>query len=283
MPASSHTFIVGQSYKRQPDIHGPYGGQRQSGISTPKDYPFVFVFTGDTGSAYGYKDSHMPDGTYWYTGEGQTGDMQMISGNAAIKNHRASAKQILLFECVPDRRVKFLGEVEYLGHHTENRPDRHGQQRKAFIFHLGFVGENTTPSYPSTAATYPTGELPARKIPLEELRRLAIMGEQPNATAEQKLINLQVRAEAVKRYALARADGTCEGCRSPAPFKTRKGPFLEVHHVFRLTDGGPDHPANVIALCPNCHRRAHYSADGEEFNDGLCRWLKQAEGQQSSN
>jgi hypothetical protein len=34
-------------------------------------------------------------------------------------------------------------------------------------------------------------------------------------------------------------------------------------------DGGPDHPAWVIALCPKCHRRAHYGADGPEYNRTL--------------
>lgn len=274
MPEPSHSFIIGQSYKRQLDIHAQYGGQRQSGISTPQNHQLVFIFTGDSGSAYGYKDSHMSDGTYWYTGEGQVGDMQMVSGNAAIKNHKERAKHLLLFETAPENKVKFLGEVEYLGHHIETRSDRNGLPRNAFIFHLGFIGEDANPGQPSTATTYPEGKLPTRKLSLKELRALAITGEHPDATTAQKLINLQIRAEAVRRYALARAAGACEGCRNPAPFETRKGPYLEVHHVYRLSDGGPDHPGNVIALCPNCHRRAHYSNDAAQFNQDLCHWLK---------
>ena len=37
-----------------------------------------------------------------------------------------------------------------------------------------------------------------------------------------------------------------------------KEPFLEVHHVKSLSDGGEDTLDNVIALCPNCHREKHY-------------------------
>ncbi|MFC1652495.1 HNH endonuclease [Planctomycetota bacterium] len=37
--------------------------------------------------------------------------------------------------------------------------------------------------------------------------------------------------------------------------------FLEVHHLFRLADDGPDIPDNVAAICPNCHRELHYGAD----------------------
>lgn len=33
----------------------------------------------------------------------------------------------------------------------------------------------------------------------------------------------------------------------------------------RLADDGPDLPSNVAALCPNCHRRAHYASDRLEF------------------
>ncbi len=58
--------------------------------------------------------------------------------------------------------------------------------------------------------------------------------------------------------------------RGAAPFSTPDGrPFLEAHHTRRLSDGGPDDPRWVIAICPNCHRRAHYATDATTFNDNL--------------
>jgi 5-methylcytosine-specific restriction endonuclease McrA len=48
---------------------------------------------------------------------------------------------------------------------------------------------------------------------------------------------------------------------------------LEPHHVTRVSDGGPDHAAHVIALCPNCHRRVHHGADGKQFNKRLMKRL----------
>lgn len=59
---------------------------------------------------------------------------------------------------------------------------------------------------------------------------------------------------------LKRADGVCERCGEAAPFTRRSDgtPYLEVHHVVTLSLGGPDTEANAQALCPNCHRRAHY-------------------------
>ena len=83
------------------------------------------------------------------------------------------------------------------------------------------------------------------------------------------------RSEVVRQFALEMADGVCQGCEEPAPFKNKQGqPFLEVHHLKRLRDGGPDDPENVIALCPNCHRRRHQGHDGDEFNREL---IKKAE------
>lgn len=69
-----------------------------------------------------------------------------------------------------------------------------------------------------------------------------------------------VRNRDVVAAVLLRANGFCEECNKPAPF-TRAStgtPFLEVHHKERLADGGKDTVKNAVALCPNCHRKAHY-------------------------
>jgi len=59
---------------------------------------------------------------------------------------------------------------------------------------------------------------------------------------------------------LERANGICECCKNPAPFRKAKNkePYLEVHHIIFLAKGGKDTIANAEALCPNCHRRKHY-------------------------
>lgn len=60
--------------------------------------------------------------------------------------------------------------------------------------------------------------------------------------------------ELVKRI----AEGKCQYCGSDAPFNDKNGnPYLEEHHVERLADGGKDMIDNVVALCPNCHRKMH--------------------------
>lgn len=58
---------------------------------------------------------------------------------------------------------------------------------------------------------------------------------------------------------LERAKGICERCFNKAPFIKDNGePYLEVHHQIPLSEDGEDTIENCIALCPNCHRHAHY-------------------------
>ena len=68
------------------------------------------------------------------------------------------------------------------------------------------------------------------------------------------------RSPHVVAEVLERAAGRCERCAEAAPFlRARDGtPYLEVHHLIRLADGGLDTVDNAIALCPNCHRECHH-------------------------
>lgn len=67
------------------------------------------------------------------------------------------------------------------------------------------------------------------------------------------------RDEAVKAWVLARSKGACECCKKPAPFVDSAGvPFLEVHHLKQLANGGSDTVTNAVAVCPNCHRELHH-------------------------
>jgi 5-methylcytosine-specific restriction protein A len=81
-----------------------------------------------------------------------------------------------------------------------------------------------------------------------------------------------VRDPAVKAWILQAANGMCEGCGLPAPFLAQDGlPYLEVHHVVPLSQQGSDRITNAAALCPNCHRRCHFSVDRDEFRRALYR------------
>jgi len=273
-------FEVGRIYKRAEEIHDVYGGQRRGGISSPAKQPFVFIFTGDSGSEYGYQDQFRPDGTFWYTGEGQLGDMEMTRGNLSVRDHQKKGKGLHLFEYVKKGYVKYIGELVYSGHHIQQRPDREGNIRNAIIFQLILLPNNPT-SINESFGNYELNQAISLKYSLADLKRIALHCN-VGGNLEQRVNEVFRRSKAIRFYALKRSHGVCEGCSSPAPFEGKEGPFLEVHHLHRLGDGGPDSPENVIALCPNCHRRVHYSRDGTDYNAGLIDKIKNLESEMFS-
>lgn len=93
---------------------------------------------------------------------------------------------------------------------------------------------------------------------LERLERLKNAPKRPSVFIE--YTQQFRRNNDVKIETLERAKGICEWCGEPAPFiKASDGtPYLEVHHIIALSEEGEDTVDNTIALCPNCHRKAHY-------------------------
>jgi len=94
------------------------------------------IFTSEKGEQYGYKDGFQTDGSYWYTGEGQIGDMQFVRGNRAILDSNKNNELIYLFEYVETGMVRYVGEMSYVNHHKIKGPDLNGDLRRIIIFEL---------------------------------------------------------------------------------------------------------------------------------------------------
>lgn len=89
-------------------------------------------------------------------------------------------------------------------------------------------------------------------------------------SSKKSFIHQISRDPTVKAWLLRQSQGRCEACDQPAPFNTEAGiPYLEVHHVIRLADRGPDTPSNAVAVCPNCHKALHYSEEREYIVQSL--------------
>ena len=107
-----------------------------------------------------------------------------------------------------------------------------------------------------------------RKDSLDALRRKALADSADARTPTERRASYRRRSRAIRLYVLKRSEGKCEGCGCDALFVLPTGElYLEPRHIRRLTDGGPDHPRWVVAVCPNCHRRAHYSKDAKTYNE----------------
>lgn len=262
-------FERGKIYNRKQDIHAKFGGQEQGGIISPRQHNIVIIITGPKGHAHGYADRERADGVFEYFGAGREGDMQMTDRNKAIFEHSKKSKSLLAFE-EAGKNLRFKGEYVLEGFHYEQSPDEAGTIRRAIVFELRPI-ENIE-------EVVDTSDEAANNSDLSALRTAAIAASQPTAPGTQTIVNAYQRSRAVKTYVLRRANGHCEADGVAAPFLRANGePYLEPHHILRVSDGGPDDIHHVIALCPNCHRRAHHGADATMFNNSLIEKMKEIE------
>lgn len=189
--------------------------------------------------------------------------MTMTKGNKAIANHAADGKDLLLFDMLGGGEIRFRGPFNCAGYTIEDGKDQYGNSRKVIVFNLVPVGEEGGEIEPPP---------PPKGMTFDELRERAMSAAGPARESKRDTSRrtYRLRSEAVRQYVLARANSVCESCDNPAPFRTSGGtPYLEPHHIRRLTDGGPDDPRFMGAVCPNCHREIHHGAGGAKRNAEL--------------
>lgn len=276
-------FEIGRKYDRKTDIHGPFGGSFQSGIAPSNVADAIFLFTGESGQQYGYSDSDgfdaLEGSVFSYTGEGQVGHMDFTRGNRAVRDHAKEGRALHLFRSLgKGKGQQYLGEFVYASHRFDQGPDRNGDERRLIIFEL--VPVEKAALIEDGGGAIEEAEHSAPKS-LSEARIFAIAASHATEGKEEQsaIRTLYKRSKAVKDYVLMRAGGKCESCRESAPFLRIDGsPYLEPHHTTRLSDGGPDHPRYVGAICPACHREIHYGQYGAQKNEELQAYLMQIEG-----
>lgn len=280
MRKSIPRFIVGQQYRRGPDIHDKFGGSRQSGIAPSALANAIFIFTGDSGEQHGYRDHEEEDENgcrvFHYSGEGQVGHMTLNRGNLAITRHSVEGKALHLFRSLgKSKPVQYLGEYIYLDHYEIIGKDRKGQDRTVIVFKLFRESDWTTLN---DAVQKDEGSLATMDLGAARALALAAASGQNERGTTKGSRTLYVRSRAVRDYVLLRANGKCELCLLPAPFLRTDGtPYLEPHHTTRVSDGGPDHPMHVGAICPSCHREIHFGQNGAERNAELQVRLREIE------
>lgn len=98
----------------------------------------------------------------------------------------------------------------------------------------------------------------AQKMPMQELEELVRELSKKNPEVRDTKTKQYKRSALVSAYVKRRAGQCCELCGEIAPFLDKDGnPYLEIHHVMWLSEGGADSIDNTVALCPNCHRKMH--------------------------
>ncbi|NWC66028.1 HNH endonuclease [Cedecea sp. P7760] len=121
------------------------------------------------------------------------------------------------------------------------------------------------------ASTFDEHEL---LVKTNKIYNLTIPAPKGQLVPEKKSVQRVVYARSphVRAWVLSSRHGICELCRQPAPFEMEGDiPFLEVHHIVPLYDGGSDTLENCAALCPNCHRAIHLSKESHSLRDKLLK------------
>ncbi len=268
-------FKQGEIYDRETEINKPFGGSYQSGIAGSGKTNAIFLFTGASGAQYGYFDKEDDLGIYNYTGEGKSGNMEWTAGNKAIRDHAKTGRALYLFESLgKGKGQKYKGEYVCANYTKPTAPGEDGVIRDIFVFSLVPIEFLIADELSTIDTSPPESTASLRQLAYDS----ATAGQDSDISAT--IRTLYKRSRTVKKYVLSRANGVCESCEKPAPFTTTAGlPYLEPHHINRLSDGGLDHPQFIGAICPSCHREIHYGVNGGKKNEILRERIFQKEGQ----
>jgi 5-methylcytosine-specific restriction enzyme A len=278
------SFEIGVSYPRG-DLLGFCGSrQGQTGVVWGDREPGCLVVTsgGKAKARVGYEDGPGLGGTYYYFGQGRVGDQE--TKRAANRLLLEGARTVLLFLT----REPTANEVR----------SREGSHAKLYTFNgyyeVGAWDYYIPPAGPRAGdrllrfQLVPTSSVQRPQPPAAtsvdspgaaaRLREMIDSGPRGPTRGQLDARDYVLRSRLVREYAMLVGAGKCELCMAAAPFVTPEGhPFLEVHHLRRLGDGGPDTPGNVAALCPNCHRAVHHSRERDALGRNLADRVRRRE------
>lgn len=231
---------------------GNMGGMRRS-----KETGTLVIISDDTKKLY--HDTWI-DGTLHYTGMGKIGDQTLVGNqNGTLYNSKTNGVEVHLFEVMRKAVYVYRGVVALAGKpYQTQQVDNNGQMRKVWIFPVKPID-----------ATIRVIENPVEKDVIKlsnrELARRFEINKGTKLTKRSE-VTIYYRDPYLKAMVKRLADGKCQWCGEKAPFLDKNNePYLEEHHVKQLADGGKDVIENVVAICPNCHRKAHILHEQENI------------------
>jgi len=211
------------------------------------------------------------DNVFHYTGMGLEGPQSLeYMQNRTLTEMHSNGVEVYLFEVFEPGVYTYIGQVQLvIAPYQEQQPDINGRLRNVWVFPLKLITDKPfTLPQEVIRSKQELKKKEAKRLSTEELQKRAKHSKK-GVGVRQVTTTTYERNEYVSEYAKRRANGVCQLCEDPAPFKDKKGePFLETHHIVWLSQGGEDTIENTVALCPNCHRKMHtlnYHADIEKL------------------
>lgn len=196
-----------------------------------------------------------------YTGMGSTGDQSLsFAQNKTLNESTTNGVGVYLFEVFQRGKYIYQGEVKLVkSPYVEIQPDKNNDPRKVWMFPLKLtIGNPWKFDIEVINKLSLKKDREIKKLNRNQIKLLAERKKAKKTSRRKVLSDSFERDPIIVRYALERAGGFCQLCDQQAPFSKKDGePFLEVHHIEYLSQGGTDTINNVVALCPNCHRKIH--------------------------
>ncbi|MFR3728467.1 HNH endonuclease [Lacrimispora sp.] len=222
---------------------GNMGGMRRS-----KKTGTLVIISDDTKGLY---RDEWKNGVLHYTGMGKIGD-QVLEGNqnGTLYYSDTNGIDIHLFEVMNKSIYTYRGVVKLVDKPYQSmQPDDNGNMRKVWMFPVKPIS--------NVDELIELSEREISRLSNRELNRRSQIS-QVERKPQRKETTIYYRNPYLKEIIKRIAEGKCQYCGNEAPFYDKNNkPYLEEHHVKRLADGGTDTLDNVVAVCPNCHRKMH--------------------------
>lgn len=250
------------------EINATFHGGYASGVKKWKEAnTFLLTYRVTDGAAYA--DSWDGDVLrYVGTDSGSDEDHDQVPSGSNNYNgqlwkiytgeYTPAGARIFVAEQVRSGVYRYLGEVEFAEAPYMEAGHKRNPEAKVYIFPLRLkrTDEKAEKSNFSRAEEGIRGQGAKRIQTLaRDADSINVHGSVVQHVCTEKRYG---RNPAISAWAKERADGRCDLCGQKAPFLDKSGrPYLECHHIEWLAHGGDDRLDNVVALCPNCHRKMH--------------------------
>ena len=239
-------------------IHSTFGCSTMGGMNYSTKTNTLVLVSNHVESIY--EDKWIDDVLY-YTGMGTKGDQTLSSQNRRLAESDTNGVEVHLFEVFRKTEYTYRGVVKLADSpYQSEQTDSENNLRKVWIFPLKLINQAAPileeHFMEAEQKRKNTAKKEAQKLTYEELCQRAQKESKTPGTVEVKSKRYQRNlylVELVKQN----ANGACQLCGNQAPFKVKGVPYLEVHHIVPLAEGGSDSLDNTVALCPNCHRKMH--------------------------
>lgn len=203
-----------------------------------------------------------------YTGMGLEGDQELnYRQNKTLAESNKNGVDVHLFEVFKAKEYIYRGMVKLCKEpYQEIQLDKNNNERTVWIFPLIIIDSEDIIDSSVYDICYENKIKEIKKMSRKNLERL--VKEKNNVKTSYRTIKTTtyIRDPYIAEYAKLRADGFCQLCEEKAPFYTKNNkPYLEAHHLKWLSKGGIDTIDNVVALCPNCHRKMHELNDKDDI------------------